>query len=73
MTEINLITPEKWVSRSFWAGRRRVYGIVIAFSPMIFALGIELIGGEGRKAKGAALLLGPCWLGFATLLREPAA
>lgn len=61
---IDIRTPEKWVSRSFWAWRgRRTFGIVIAFCPTVFAAGIEVLNGYG---KGAAIVVGPLWLGFAT-------
>ncbi len=63
--DIDIRTPEKWIARHFWVGRRRrVFGIVVAFCPTFFALGVELMAG---KSKGAAIIIGPVWLGFATL------
>lgn len=62
---IDLRLPEKWVARHFWSWRkRRAFGFVVAFSPQILAIGVELIAGSSR---GIAFVLGPFWIGFATL------
>jgi hypothetical protein len=62
---INITTPAKWKAQGFWAWRkRRAFGLVLAFCPTMFSFGGELIVGE---SKGAALIAGPFWLGFATL------
>lgn len=59
---VDICTPEGWIVRQFFRfGRRRAAGIVLAFSPRVFALGIELMTGFG---KGAALIAGPLWIGF---------
>lgn len=61
---IDIRTPEKWAARGFWAWRRRrTFGVVLAFSPVIFAVGVEVLNGYG---KGLAVIVGPFWLGFAT-------
>lgn len=63
--EVNIISPVKWKTDSFWMTKRgRTCGIVLAFSPTTFALGIEAITGSSR---GLALFVGPLWIGFATL------
>jgi hypothetical protein len=61
---IDIRTPEKWAARGFWAWRRRrTFGVVLAFSPAIFAAGFEVLNGYG---KGVAIMAGPLWLGFIT-------
>jgi len=65
MSEVSIITPVTWKANSFWMTRRgRTCGIVLAFSPTTFALGVEAITGSSR---GLAVFVGPLWIGFATL------
>ncbi|WP_047866988.1 hypothetical protein [Sphingomonas paucimobilis] len=60
---IDITTPVGWSARHFFRiGRRRVAGGIIAISPRVLAFGIEVLNGYG---KGAALMLGPLWVGFA--------
>ena len=62
---IDIVTPTKWQTKAFFAWRkRRAFGVVLAFSPTIFALGCEAITGG---SKGFAVMVGPFWLGAATL------
>lgn len=65
---IDLSLPEHWVFRHFWKqSDRRVFGVVLAFSPRILAIGIEHLNGYG---KGLALMLGPFWFGAVTARLE---
>jgi len=67
MSEVSIITPVTWKANSFWMTRRgRTCGIVLAFSSTTFALGVEVITGSSR---GLAVMIGPLWIGFATLRR----
>lgn len=60
---IEISTPAGWIVRHFFRiGRHRAAGIVMAFSPRVFALGLELMTGFG---KGGAIIVGPLWIGFA--------
>lgn len=62
--EVSIIAPVGWRTQAFWAARKgRVFGIVVAFSPSVLALGIEAIVGYSR---GIAIMVGPLWIGFAT-------
>jgi len=71
-TVIDLRLPAHWAVRHFWIGGRRKYGVAVAFSPRIFALGVEVINGYG---KGLAVMIGPFWIGTLTALlaTEPTA
>lgn len=61
---IDIRTPEKWAARGFWMWqRRRVFGVVIAFGPSVFAIGVEVLNGFG---KGLAVIIGPLWIGAVT-------
>jgi len=62
---VDIALPEKWKVKHFWAVRQwRAFGVVLAFSPRVFCLGVELIAGT---AKGIALCIGPFCLGGATI------
>lgn len=62
---IDICAPETWITRHFWAWRkRRAFGVVVAFCPTVLAVGVELITDE---SKGFAVFVGPLWLGVATI------
>jgi len=63
--EVDLRTPEQWRAGSFWVGHRsRSYGVLIAFCPTVWAIGVELMTGS---AKGVAIIIGPLWIGASTM------
>jgi len=63
--EVNIIAPVTWRTEGFWMNRQgRIFGIVVAFAPTVFAIGLERIAGYSR---GLALMIGPLWIGFATV------
>jgi hypothetical protein len=66
---IDLNTPVAWKRHRIWVSKRRDFMAFAAFAPTFFGLGIELITSE---AKGLSLYVGPLWLAFATIRKEPA-
>ena len=67
---IQLATPTRWQAQHFWMARRnRSFGVVLAFCPSTLAIGGELFG-SADTARGAAVFIGPLWLGFATLRKR---
>jgi hypothetical protein len=69
--EISVVTPAKWkASHFFWAPKgKRAWGIVAAYCPSFFGLAVEVIGPE---TVGLAIVVGPFWLGVATIKADPA-
>lgn len=62
---VDIIAPVTWRTQGFWKSRRgRTFGIVAAFAPTVFAIGVERISGYSR---GLAVMIGPFWIGFATV------
>ena len=63
---VDVRTAERWSAKAFWRRRSgRTFVLVLAFCPTFFGAGVEVFGG-GEKARGAALIVGPFWLGVAT-------
>ena len=73
MPTLDISTPIGWKVRHLWVHKMGRYSaVVFAFCPTHFAVGFEFLVME---SKGLAVMLGPFWIGFATLpaKQEPTA
>ena len=64
---INITTPEKWYRSKAWQCGESKWIVAAAFCPYVLGFGGEIITGYG---KGAAIFLGPLWIGVAARFEE---
>ena len=67
MRSVDLRLPESWKRNVKWVSPRAYWMAVAALSFRSLLFGVELIRGD---AKGAAIVLGPLWLGVAALPKD---